>query len=139
MITFYLTDLAHPNNFTDHFSEAFIGVLPTLFLLYILWDCIRYKEYSKLPVGAEENCYKTNEEKTQELDILKSRFWTTFAFFLLSITQMILFLSFIRVLTFSGQVNIYQTYQIFIIVSIFIFCAYRFIKWDFQSLRIYHA
>lgn len=129
---FYLSGLAEPVDFQAHFMETFMWVIPALFFLYTIWDSVRYVEYSSNNIK-----YADAAEKQSEQKILTGRLKTTIFFFLITISQSLLYFNFSPALTLAS--SIYSTYAIFIISSITLIALYRYVKWDFPSLRIYHA
>jgi hypothetical protein len=128
-LIFYLTVLAEPELFSRNFSEVFLWVLPFIFSLYVFWDMVKLLEYRNINTHQEDN--------EIELEINASRFWKTFFFSVLVITQAFIF--------YFGMTNIFPinrewgfngTQLFFIIFSTGIILGYRLVKWGIP-LRTY--
>jgi hypothetical protein len=76
------------------------------------------------------------------LKILSDRGKTTLSFLIVSAIMVFLFLHLDNILVFLGFKaldNIYGTYGVFLIIYIILVGGYRFIKWNFLSVKVYHV
>jgi MFS family permease len=131
IITFFLAyfiNLTNPDkeNFRDHFDSVFVWVLPVIFLLFIIWDLLKYYEYLNHP----------DEDKRAN----KNRIWITgFASLGIFVQSMVYLYEIV-----NGNVNRNSPYTIFLyfsISSIIIILIYRMVKWEDKprSIREFEA
>ena len=102
--------------------EAFVGVIPTLFFLFVIWDYLKSKEYESI-FSEPEKISETNQ-----------RYKTAYALGI-TIIVLIVFLILKDYLLKIGQ-DILILYLIFIILLFGINTWYRIIKNDITWLRI---
>jgi hypothetical protein len=137
LATFYLTVLADPKIFKTNFSEAFIGVLPAISVLYLFWELIRYKEYSKAGVKGKDEVYYYDsiEAKIGDKNVLRDRLFTTSLLVVFSIVLIPIFLYFdnISVLVSPNFEALasdnYLKYTFFVIFYFILVLLYRHKKW----------
>jgi hypothetical protein len=104
----YMINLVDPNNFEKYFDDIFLWVLPLLFVFFIIWDLLKYYEYSK----------KTDS----------SRIWMTFFAFLVILVQALTYLYFIINEDIPDDYP-FTVYLLYSVISIVIMLIYRLVKW----------
>jgi hypothetical protein len=51
----YLFIIAEKSRFDNYFGSAFVWVIPAIFLLFVFWDLLKYKEYRSDDEGSNKN------------------------------------------------------------------------------------
>jgi hypothetical protein len=114
-LLFYLVTLTDSKNFDQVYGQAFTWVLPVLYLSYMIWDLIEFKEYkdvSKIVRYA-----------------IASQFRRSTIGFILMLFQAF---AFVIVSLFFWK---YEVYFAFTMVTAFIVFIYRVSSWNIASLR----
>jgi Ca2+/Na+ antiporter len=118
---FYLVNITNKVGFVDNFWQAFVGVIPALFFLFVVWDYLKSKEY--------ENIFN----ETEKVSETNQRYKTAYALGI-AVVVLVGFLILRDYFLKTGQ-DILVLYLIFIILLFGINTWYRIIKNDITWLR----
>ena len=115
LLVFYLLELVSVKNFMTHYGEAFYVIIPIMFAFYLVWDILKYKEYSSSDASKDK--------------ILTRRLLRTLWAFIAILIMSLFYYLFSGTLTNEIKFDLNSLYIVFSVVTILITVTYRYVKW----------